>query len=120
MACLFRIGFYNAKRSLFFLLVDIHSHILPGLDDGARTMDETLAMLKIAAENGTTDIVATPHANSSYAYSEQVAADLVAQVNEAADGSIRVHRGCDFHLNFDNLSGALEKPRNTPLIRGDI
>lgn len=43
-----------------FSLVDIHSHILPGLDDGAQTIDESLAMLQLAAENGTTDIVATP------------------------------------------------------------
>ena len=58
---LFRIGFYNARGALL-VLVDIHSHILPGLDDGSQTMEETLAMLQIAAENGTTDIVATPHA----------------------------------------------------------
>ena len=93
-----------------FFLVDIHSHILPGLDDGAETLEETLAMLQVAADNGTTDIVATPHANSSYAYSEQVADDLVAQLNESAGSLIRVHRGCDFHLNFDNLSKALEYP----------
>ena len=91
-------------------LVDIHSHILPGLDDGSRTLEETLAMLKLAADSGTTDIVATPHANSSYAYNRQVAEDLVNTVNEAANGIIRVHRGCDFHLNFDNLSSALESP----------
>ena len=91
-------------------MVDIHSHILPGLDDGAETLEETLAMLKVAADNGTTDIVATPHANSSYAYSEQVADDLVAQLNESVGSLIRVHRGCDFHLNFDNLSKALEYP----------
>ena len=41
-------------------MVDIHSHILAGLDDGARTMGESVAMLRIAAESGTTDIVATP------------------------------------------------------------
>jgi protein-tyrosine phosphatase len=91
-------------------LVDIHSHILPGLDDGAQTLEETLAMLRLAAENGTTDIVATPHANSSYAYNEQVADNLVATVSEAAGPMIRIHRGCDFHLNFDNLSSALEHP----------
>ncbi len=91
-------------------MVDIHSHILPGLDDGAQTIDETLAMLRLAAENGTTDIVATPHANSSYVYNEQVADELVAQLNESAGSLIRIHRGCDFHLNFDNLSNALEYP----------
>ena len=42
-------------------MIDIHSHILPGIDDGARNMEMSLAMLKIAEENGTKTIVATPH-----------------------------------------------------------
>lgn len=42
-------------------LVDSHCHILPGIDDGASDMDETLKMLKIAASEGITHIVATPH-----------------------------------------------------------
>ncbi len=91
-------------------MVDIHSHILPGLDDGAQTIDDTLAMLQIAAENGTTDIVATPHANSSYVYQEQVVEQLIQEVASRAGSTIRIHRGCDFHLNFDNLSSALEHP----------
>ena len=91
-------------------MVDIHSHILPGLDDGAQTLEETLAMLKVASESGTTDIVATPHANSAYAYDEQVVEQLIADVTRAAGSTIRIHRGCDFHLNFDNLSSALDHP----------
>ena len=43
--------------------VDIHSHILWGIDDGSRSLKQSLAMLKVAADNGTSDIVATPHAN---------------------------------------------------------
>ena len=41
--------------------VDIHSHIIPGVDDGSRDMETSIGLLKMAAENGTTDIVATPH-----------------------------------------------------------
>lgn len=43
-------------------LVDLHTHILPGVDDGARTMDEALEMLRMASADGTRIIVATPHA----------------------------------------------------------
>jgi protein-tyrosine phosphatase len=99
-------------------LVDIHSHILPGLDDGAQNLDETLAMLKLAAESGTTDIVATPHANSAYVYDEQVTERLIGEVSEAAGPLIRIHRGCDFHLNFDNLSHALEHPQQFTINSG--
>ncbi len=43
------------------VIVDIHTHILPGVDDGAENFDEAIQMLKIAQDNGTTDIVLTPH-----------------------------------------------------------
>ncbi len=41
--------------------VDIHTHILPGVDDGAENFKESMQMLKIAVRNGTTDLVLTPH-----------------------------------------------------------
>ena len=53
-------------------MVDIHSHILWGLDDGAKTLEESVAMLQLAAESGTTDIVATPHANYRYTFQPEV------------------------------------------------
>ena len=42
-------------------MIDIHCHILPGLDDGAFSPDESLLMAQFAAENGTTAIFCTPH-----------------------------------------------------------
>jgi protein-tyrosine phosphatase len=91
-------------------LVDIHSHILPGIDDGAQTIEESLAMLEFAAASGTTDIVATPHANSSYVYDEQTVDRLIGELSSQTSAAIKIHRGCDFHLNFDNLSNALRNP----------
>ena len=44
-------------------MIDIHAHILPGLDDGAPDIDTALAMAEIAVESGVTTIVATPHCN---------------------------------------------------------
>lgn len=41
--------------------IDIHTHILPGVDDGAKNMEETIAMLKMAYEEGILTIIATPH-----------------------------------------------------------
>lgn len=41
--------------------VDIHCHIMPGVDDGSRDMDTSIKMLKIAEKNGITDIILTPH-----------------------------------------------------------
>jgi len=42
-------------------LYDLHAHILPGVDDGARTPDDTVEMARVAAHHGTRVIVATPH-----------------------------------------------------------
>jgi protein-tyrosine phosphatase len=42
-------------------MIDIHCHILPGLDDGAQTMDDAVAMARMAVDDGITTIVATPH-----------------------------------------------------------
>lgn len=42
-------------------MFDMHNHILPGIDDGSQDLDTSLAMLRMAAEDGTTSIVATPH-----------------------------------------------------------
>ncbi len=42
-------------------MVDIHTHILHGVDDGAETFEEAVAMVETAFSNGTTDLVLTPH-----------------------------------------------------------
>ena len=42
-------------------MIDIHSHILPGIDDGARSVDEALDMLRIAIDQGVKTQVLTPH-----------------------------------------------------------
>jgi len=42
-------------------MIDLHSHILPDIDDGASTTEDSLAMARIAVDNGTTVIAATPH-----------------------------------------------------------
>ena len=47
-------------------IVDFHSHILPGVDDGSKSVEETLAMLRMAAEQGIEHVVATPHFYAKY------------------------------------------------------
>ena len=54
-------------------LFDIHCHILPGVDDGSRDMESSLDMLRIAYEEGTRQIILTPHymlGRNSYTYAE--------------------------------------------------
>jgi protein-tyrosine phosphatase len=46
--------------------VDIHAHVLPGIDDGPSNMEGTLALARAAVHAGTTTIVATPHVRSDF------------------------------------------------------
>jgi protein-tyrosine phosphatase len=45
-------------------MIDLHAHILPGLDDGARGWDETLTMARMAVQDSIRGVVCTPHWNS--------------------------------------------------------
>ncbi len=42
-------------------MIDVHSHVLPGIDDGAKDVNTSVAMLEILARQGVTEVVATPH-----------------------------------------------------------
>lgn len=55
------------------MLVDIHCHILPELDDGASSPDEAIAMAHLAATSGVTAIVATPHFPGKHSSMERIA-----------------------------------------------
>ena len=90
-------------------MIDIHSHILPGFDDGAETMEESLRMLEMAAAGGTTDIVATPHANIEYRFEPERVEAAVSDL-QACAAAPRIHPGCDFHLSYDNIRDALDNP----------
>lgn len=91
-------------------MIDIHSHVLPGLDDGAQNAEDSIAMLEMAAAHGTTDIVATPHANSEFKFDPAIISAKLAELRSAVNGKIRIHNGCDFHLMYDNIQDALSNP----------
>src|SRR6266702_7027112 len=60
--------------------VDIHSHVLYGMDDGAKTLEDSLAMLQLAASDGTSDIVATPHASGQYTFNPELLDQRIAEI----------------------------------------
>jgi protein-tyrosine phosphatase len=92
-------------------MVDIHCHILPGIDDGSKSWEMTAEMCRIAAEDGVTHIVATPHSNDTYTYNRERFTEMLGQLHDAADGKLAFSLGCDFHFSYDNIHDALEHPR---------
>jgi protein-tyrosine phosphatase len=83
-------------------MIDIHSHVLPGLDDGASDMDEAIRMCSIAAGDGITTIVATPHhLNGMYFNSKDRVTYAVSVLNKCLSQhniSLKVLPGSDVHL----------------------
>ncbi len=49
-------------------MIDIHTHILPGVDDGAKTMKEALQMARMEVTEGVDTLILTPHCNVGYYY----------------------------------------------------
>jgi len=91
-------------------MIDIHTHVLPGVDDGAGTLDEALEMVKLAAANGTTHLVATPHSNAQYPFDEGRILEALQRLSAVSEGLICLYRGCDCHLTIRNLEEALLQP----------
>lgn len=65
-------------------MVDLHSHVLPGVDDGPDTLEESIVLCRAAHREGTRTMVATPHVSGDYPrVTAALIHDRVAQVNRA-------------------------------------
>jgi tyrosine-protein phosphatase YwqE len=109
-------------------VIDIHCHLLPEVDDGPRSWETSVEMCLMAAADGITHSVATPHANDRYVYDRAHLSGLLDQLREKLheelqEGSrdelrempglaapLQLSLGCDFHLSFENLERVLEQP----------
>jgi len=79
------------------MLVDFHSHILPGVDDGSASIEESLKMLQAEAGQGITHVVATPHFYPRYDDPERflerrnAASEALQQLTRGIEGPL--HKG---------------------------
>ncbi len=89
-----------------FRMIDLHLHLLPGIDDGSQTMDETRAMLKSYATMGFTRLVATPHLMEPLTpdYYRQALRLLVKVRPVAAEFGIQVDLGFEHLLESDTAA----------------
>ncbi|KOO51982.1 tyrosine-protein phosphatase [Viridibacillus arvi] len=68
------------------MLVDIHNHILPGLDDGPKSIEEAVLLAENAVSNGITHIIATPHHHDGkYMNPSSVVEEAVVNLNKELD-----------------------------------
>jgi protein-tyrosine phosphatase len=92
-------------------MVDLHCHILPGLDDGSANMEESIAMAESAIADGITHVVATPHSNNEYLFDFAHVRKLRDELQARVGDRLKIATGCDFHLNPENLAALRKDPR---------
>src|SRR5258708_5464717 len=84
-------------------MVDIHCHVLHGIDDGSPDLATSVEMCKAAKEDGITHIVGTPHCSDEYEFSWDVNQAKRKELQAVIGVKPELLLGCDFHLNDINL-----------------
>lgn len=79
-------------------MIDLHSHVLPGLDDGAADLDEAVAICRAAAGDGITVLAATPHVRHDYPTTPDEMEARLAEVCAAAGDLVRLVPGGELDL----------------------
>lgn len=101
-------------------MIDVHSHVLPGIDDGTKELDEAIAFCRLAHERGTEILVATPHHKpGSYQNPRDRILESVEDLQRKLDGAgvpLRIAPGCEIFVDTD-LAERIQ--RNALLTYGD-
>ena len=90
-------------------MIDIHCHPLSGIDDGADTFETSVAMCQMAAADGITHLVATPHCNYQYQFRPELNQRKVQELQAAIGETPKLILGCDFNLSYDNIRRLVER-----------
>lgn len=96
-------------------MVDMHCHIMPGVDDGAKTRKEVQEMLKMEYENGVRTVILTPHYRKDMFEPDfELIKKRFQYVKYEAENmglDMDVFLGCEYHANSDMIKEIKENPR---------
>jgi protein-tyrosine phosphatase len=90
-------------------MIDLHCHPLPGVDDGAKTFEDAVEMCRMAAVDGTTHLVATPHCSYEYPFRPELNQQKLSELQAAVGTQPALLLGCDFHLSYDNIQQIIKE-----------
>ena len=85
-------------------MYDLHCHLLPGIDDGPKTIDQSLALARAAVEQGITHILCTPHYNPAYPNTKTEILQAVQEfeaVLKKNDLPLEIQAGQEVHIKPD-------------------
>jgi protein-tyrosine phosphatase len=94
-------------------LIDLHSHVLPGLDDGAADLEEAVAICHAAAEDGIEVLAATPHVRDDYPTTPQQMEEALVGLRAAVGDVVRLVPGGE--VDFEQLERPIEDLRGFAL-----
>ncbi|HRH01706.1 MAG TPA: capsular biosynthesis protein [Bacteroidia bacterium] len=102
----------DKKADLSLIGVDMHSHFIPGIDDGAQTIEDSVNLLKAMSEFGYRKVITTPHIMSDfYQNNPEIILSGLAKVKEAIQQegiAIEVEAAAEYYLDFD-LEAKIDK-----------
>lgn len=86
-------------------MIDIHTHLLPGVDDGSPSFEVSLNVLERFAEQGVTTLVCTPHLNAGHATTAPIAyhRELFAELQQRAPAGLELKLGWEIMLDTPNV-----------------
>ena len=93
-------------------MIDLHCHILPGIDDGAKSLEEAVEMCRLAAAEGCRAMIATPHQRRGAWWNgdRQKLTELARELQAAVGPGLRVLLGGEIHVDSELLAEVEKLP----------
>lgn len=88
-------------------MIDFHSHILPGVDDGSASIEETMQLIKEASKAGFTKIISTSHyIEEQYEYDEETRKQFIEIINSGIKSlgqNVEIYLGSEIYASYDMI-----------------